>query len=54
MALFGNTRQYDEMEGTEIDRKRKKDPGLAFFFPRVFATGTSTVRRGKKLDDETH
>jgi hypothetical protein len=37
----------------EIDRKRKKDPGLAIFSPTVFETGCSTVRHGKKLDDQT-
>lgn len=40
-------------EQIEIDRKSKKDPGLAIFSPIVFETGCSPVRRGKKLDDET-
>jgi hypothetical protein len=50
-VIFGNTIKWKVQ--IEIDRKRKKDPGLAIFSPTVFETGSSTVCRGKKLDDET-
>ncbi len=42
-VIFGNTMKWK----VQIDRKRKKDPGVAIFSPRVFETGA--VRRGKSL-----
>ena len=50
-VIFGNTINVKVL--IVIDCKINKDPGLAIFSPTVFETGSSTICRGKKLDDET-
>jgi hypothetical protein len=47
MTLFGNIRQYDEMEGYRLIGKEKKTPDLPFSLPQCLGpaavTGTAVV-----------